>query len=507
MVIRSQFVATAAWCAVLSITGTSCAQENVAATPQAAALQAAAPAVVVEPVSISVAAGARQGFAGFGTSLGNWGGDYQKLTPVERAALSQMMWRDLKMKTLRMWFNLNRFAPTRDARDMTEFRRGYVDSGIIADARRMGVTTLLLAPDNPPEYMTTPREGGGRSLKDEEIDSYTAVIADFIKRLRDETKIRLDVTGIKNEPNDRDRIAPEQMARVITSLRAALDARGLQAVKIIAPESANVDGIFYDTLDRIKADPRAWNAIEGIASHSYNMAATDEGTKRIAGTNKTYWMTEASANGAEVPGDALQGVSLATRFLSDMNHGVTHWIHFLGFETPDPNDNATRIVAYTSAPLKTTVFQKYFYYRQLANTFDIGARFRDSQSTLDGDMVWTYGKKARVTSASARNPDGSWGVGIADFTAPGFNDDPNDNSGYANGYKARSFDVTIQIDELKNVASLPFQVRRSGTGMQDKSAGSVILKNGRATLRINPLELVTLRSAVIRAPKTIRATR
>ena len=29
--------------------------------------------------------------------------------------------------------------------------------------------------------------------------------------------------------------------------------------------------------------------------------------------------------------------------------------------------------------------------------FDVGAVFRDSTSSLEGDMVWTYGNKPRIT--------------------------------------------------------------------------------------------------------------
>jgi hypothetical protein len=76
-------------------------------------------------------------------------------------------------------------------------------------------------------------------------------------------------------------------------------------------------------------------------------------------------MTEASDNGPEEAGNSYRAASLAARFLNDMNHRVTHWIHFLGFEVTDPRDNATRIMAYTPNPLRTTIFQKYFTYQQL----------------------------------------------------------------------------------------------------------------------------------------------
>ena len=224
------------------------------------------------------------------------------------------------------------------------------------------------------------------------------------------------------------------------------------------------------------------------------MAATEKIAQFIAapdGTNlKNYWQTEASANGPEAPDDNLQAASLAARFLSDMNHRVTHWIHFIGAEVPDANDNATRILAYTTNPLQITKFRKYDYYRALTQTFDVGAQFRQSMSDREGEMTWTYGPKPRVTVAAARNPDGTWGIGISNFTAPGFAEKPN-NDGYANGYQAQTFDVTIRVPELKNAL---FTVHRKGPN-GDNWDTALAMRDGTLTVtNVSPLELVTLRS-------------
>ncbi len=463
-----------------------------------------------QSITVTISPGARQTFAGIGTSEGNWGRDYQKLSPQERLSLSKLLWGGLKMKTLRLWENLNEFQPTPGAHDIVDFRARYIDSHLIADAQAQGVTNLLLAPDAMPAHMKVKREGGDAdfALKDESINDYGALIADFIKQVRDETGVHITATGIQNEPNDLDRISPEQMPRVILALREALDARGLKQVQIIGPESANVDGGFYDTLDRIKANAGAWKALDGLASHSYGMAATEDAAKRNEGERgqnlKSYWMTESSANGPEAPGDAIQGASLAARFLSDMNHRVTHWVHFVGFEVPDPNDNATRIIAYQPAPLRTVVFQKYFYYRQLAQAFDVNAAFRQSRSSLEGEMTWTYGPKPRVTVAAARNPDGSWGIGLSNFTAPNFLEVPKENNAgdFFNGFHARTFEVTIEVPELAQAGVLSFQVHRTNSTLNDVAEAPITMKNGRATVMLNPLDLVTLRS--VARPRTPR---
>lgn len=466
-----------------------------ASAPNTAAPNTAALSVEVEP-------GARQTFAGFGTSLGNWGLDYQKLQPSERARLSKMLWGDLGFKTLRLWINLNEYAPTPTQRTTADFRARYIASGIIADARKNGVVSLLLAPDNAPAWVKTKREGGSADFSISDLNGYAGVLADFLAQIQRETGVLIGVTGLQNEPNDLDRLAPEQMAPLIKLLRAQLDRRGLKSVRIIGPESANVDGAFYSALDAIKADPAAWNDLSGIASHSYAMGATPEGTRRIENAQghltKDYWMTEASANGPETEGDTLRAASLASRVLNDANEGVTHWIHFIGFETPDPNDNATRILAFTSAPLRVTTFQKYWTYRQLSEAFPVGSVFRRCRSSLEGDMAWTYGKKPRLNVAGARRADGSWSIALSDFTSPRFNDDPNDASGptgngYENGFKARTFSVKVHLPELSSGRRV-FTVTRSRASGQSAREGSVEMKNGTLEVTIAPLELVTLSS-------------
>ena len=447
-----------------------------------------------EAVTITVEPGERQTFAGFGSSLGNWGRDYQKLSPAERDRLSGLLHGGLKLKSLRLWINLNEYAPTPEKRVTEDFRARYIDSGIVADALKYGVKDLLLAPDNAPESMKVKREGGPQdfALKDESLDAYGDLIAEFLAQIRAETGVVIHATGVQNEPNNLDRIAPEQMPRVVKALRAGLDARGLQAVTIVAPEAANVDGVAHDTLDRLKKDPRAWTALGGIATHSYDMAATEDAAKRIEGPGggnaKAYWMTEASDVGPEREGDAERGASLASRFLNDMNHRVTHWVHFLGFEVPDPRDNATRILAFTPDPLRLTIFQKFYYYRQLGETFDVGAVFRRSQNSLEGPMTWTYGKKPRLTVAAARNPDGSWGIGLSNFTSENFNAEGSP------GQPATVFDATLVIPELAGSGAVTFTEHASNGHLTNANQGVVTLIDGRGTVRVEPLELITLRS-------------
>jgi hypothetical protein len=103
----------------------------------------------------------------------------------------------------------------------------------------------------------------------------------------------------------------ELSVALVKHLRRELDKRGLQSVQIIAPEHASADGVLNEQVDALKNDAAAWSALDGIASHSYNMAASGEIARRITGPDdrnlKEYWMTEASDNGPEAPETIARG--------------------------------------------------------------------------------------------------------------------------------------------------------------------------------------------------------
>ena len=113
-------------------------------------------------------------------------------------------------------------------------------------------------------------------------------------------------------------------------------------------------------------------------------------------------------------------------------------------------------------------------------------------------MTYTYGKKPRINAAVARNPDGSWAVGVSNYTAPTFRDadDEKDFPLHNSGFAAKTFAVTVRVPELAKGGTLRFAVRRSNSGVNNVPAGSVVMHNGVVVIEgVKPLDLVTLRSA------------
>ena len=442
------------------------------------------------PVTITTQSGPRQTFRGLGASLFPWtpAATYNgQLTRAQQRQITRLLWHDARLRSVRLWIHVE---------DPVDFYvDGWIGTNKLPDAIAAGATDLILAPDHVPADM-----GDGHGLiKDAEIPHYAALLAGFIKVFRDRTGILINYAAVLNEPNDRPvKFSDAQWPVMIREYRRALDERGLTSVRIVAPESANCGGDAYAVVDAIHADPRAWKALSGIATHSYNNAATEDMAGRAAG--KQYWITEAGGtfDGDENAHDALQAASIASRFLNDVNHRVTNWQFFIGYEQADPHGNTGRILKYDVAPYRLTVLQKYYYLQQLGQAFDVGAVFRHSLSSLDGEMTYTYGKKPRVNAAVAKNPDGCWAIGVSNYTSPTFQDadDPKDFGLHNSGYHARSYAVTVVVPELVKFKTLRFAVRHSTAAVGNQGDGFVVMHNGRVTVPVGPLELVTLRSDV-----------
>jgi O-glycosyl hydrolase len=457
-------------------------------------------ALAITPINITVQAGARQTFQGLGASqtLGT-SREYAKLQQSQKNTLQKLICKEGNFKIVRLWFSPGKYAPQPGQQNPIDFVKSFVNSGLIADALANGCTTMLLAPDNLPAYMKAEKS---TYIKDSEVLNYATLLANFIFQIKQQYGVTIHATGIVNEPDGKIRDA--QWPVMIKALRQQLDNRNLKDVKIVTPELANGDNVAIRVITAIKNDPEAWKVLAAISTHSYNMAATPAIAKLIEGTNKEYWITEAGANGVEDPGDAIQAASAASRFLSDMNNRVTHWIWFIGHAPSHTQDNATRLVRYFISPFRYDVFQKYYYLQQLSHTFDIGAVFRRSYSSLEKNMTWSFGKKPRIIVASARNPDGSWGIGISNFTSDKFFFTLPANLGLPagtvatnpqTGRAAETFAVTVFVEELAKAGDIKMKMYRSNSNVNNVYIGNALMHQGTVTIpKVESLDLITLRS-------------
>jgi hypothetical protein len=433
--------------------------------------------LATEQVTLTVYPNARQTFGGLGVSDMNYFMSYGKLSSTQQQALARALYHDLHLKVLRLWLADN---PSSDVM-YQDFVRHFVDSHLLKNARQNGVTELLLAPSGDP----TTR-------------AYAARYAEVMRRLRDEKGVRITTTGIANEPN----LTAQQSAYAVKFFREELDKRGLTRVKIVATEHSNCDWKALEEINGIKHDPLAWKALAGISTHSYNNAATNAMVAVIAGSGKQYWITEAGDNGPEDLHDTNRAITMSARFLNDMNHLVTHWVWFLGAEDFDAHDNSTRLIQYypTKSPDAPWFerLRKYFFLQQLSRTFDVGAAFRYTacdRALPTKDLGWTYGQKPALNVAMAKNPDGTWAIGLSNDTdldtAMGTSEAWKLGTRY---YPRASYQVTLHVQELKKVRNLDFQVVCSNETLTQSPQGIVHMHYGTLTLTLNPRDLITLRS-------------
>lgn len=424
-----------------------------------------------QSVTLTVAQDPAQTLEGFGCSLVNL--NHTQIPSLARAELFDRVFGDLHMNVLRLWVQSG--ASLTSAQMKSEFYKSYVDSGIIAAVQQRGVAILLLAPargENPPT---------------EPMAEYASRLAEFIQDVKAERGIKIDVTGIANEPAG---FKPDQMAEAVRLLRQQLDARQLKEVEIIAPEAASADGWALQCIAGIKADPAAWAALRGIATHSYNMAATPDFSKIIAGADKQYWMTEAADNGNERELDANLAASTAARFLNDLNCGVTHWLYFIGFyDSPDvtrDEDNATKLMVYDHQQQQIFRPLKYDWFRQLRAGFPNGSRIYPVKAKPGGDLVFSYGQKPFLNAVAARRPDGSWSLAMVNLTSV------RPDTSISTWHPATLLKVRWEVPPLAGEAAVTLNIYRSDAARRFVSDGHAVMSHGTLTLDLRPSELVTL---------------
>jgi len=432
------------------------AQEIAPATPQS--------------VSLFVQAEPHQTLQGFGCSQVQ----DDPLPEAVRTQLFDRVFGDLKMNVLRLW------VESGDKSGVAEMKKSFLQTypdlaRLIEEARRRGIDTLLLAPAR------------GEASPHEPMADYARKLAVFIALLKAELGVEIHVTGIANEPQG---FTPAQVAECVRALRIALNARGLQKVGIVAPESASADETGLKMIKAIKGDPVAWAGLRGIATHSYNMAATPEFAESTAGSGKEYWQTEAGDNGHEDPADVDRATETAARFLNDLNQGVTHWIWFIGFlGSPDmskDSDNATKLIIYDRQQQRIIPLLKYDWFRQLRAAFPNGSGIHSLRAEPGGTLVFSYGDKPALNAAAAQRPDGGWSLAVVNLTGV------KPNTEIARFQPGTPLTVSWDVRALNDVPELTFKVSRSSATARFVPAGQAVMHAGQITLNIAPRELLTL---------------
>jgi len=427
-------------------------------------------------VHVSIGERPKQKFMGFGASqptdqnrlFTHYGADRVK-------KISDRVYGDLGMNWVRLWVHSG--AKYGVAWMKYQFYKSYFNNGYIDILKSSGVTHFLLAPAR------------GEDKPDESMEEYAIKLAQFIYDVYKERGIRIDVTGIANEPAG---FSPEQIRDTVKFLRVNLDSLGMNHVEIIAPECASPDACVVNAIKTIQASPEVWSALRGVATHSYNMGANYKVEELISDTHKEYWMTEAGRGLPRIideePGETAEASGVAARFLNDMNHSVTHWFWFIGMGHFDkhPNKDSGQVLARPSDKNGGIKFNtKYHYLKQLRTVFDLGAQFYSAVGDEEGRMNWGYGQKPAITVSMAKNVDETWAIASVNTTGI-------DDSRIANFFPSAIYNVSIKVPE--EAANLMYKSFRSRPDGYIQSDTLMTDEYGNINFVLQPHELITLRS-------------
>ena len=424
-------------------------------------------------------------YEGLGTSLLT--PHYSNFAKETRMEMAGMLFGLPGFKYLRLWANTDyqndayRFYKERGLQyeDAKEVRRNMINTGLIPESDTL---ILLMGP-------------GG---KVGDLRPYAKYYAWLISELQNKYGMVTDVTGIANEPNNHDILKAEQVPVLVKYFREELDSVGLEHVKIIAPETSNLDQIAWDMTEAIMNDPEAMDALWGFSTHSYNMCVTELYGRYIQQSGKKYWQTESSENGPEDYNDSIRAVQALARCVSDINLGVNVWIFFVGYFDYWDQDNAIKIIVWHSDRGEYRPLLKYFYFRQFCYTFDVGAEMRFCYTDLpvrpggshaDVYMENTYGLKPPLCAAAGQNPKGDWSFTLTNMTGV--------YSSWAGSqyYPYQAYDVTFQAEELVAAAPEKYLVMRCNDGTRNVIVDTVTMQDGAFTVTINPMDLLSIRKS------------
>jgi hypothetical protein len=301
-------------------------------------------------------------------------------------------------------------------------------------------------------------------IPDSRVGEWAARVADIAKGLED-NGIPMYLAGVYSEPNAYGKLTPRGVAIGVKDLREELDSRGLEHVKVIAPECSMVDGGCVNMLQAIINDPDALEALDGFATHAYRMNVTKSIHDLLHPHGKEHWQTESSS----------QGIQTAGFCLSDVNMGVTVWTHFFAvFDRTD--EHRFMVIGYDLNTGDYDIYSMFYYYKQLDRTFPAGTRMRLCQSSNSGNpwMYYTNGVVPPHSVAAGAAPDGRMGIAIAN--------------------RSGASDFIVDVKELEATSEpADMEVNRVNDG-GIQQVQDVTLENGKVRVHVGGNEMVTLRS-------------
>jgi len=247
------------------------------------------------------------------------------------------------------------------------------------------------------------------------------------------------------------------------------------------------DGDTAAYLNAILADPNALNALDAIDMQSYGRGLTNREYQLARENGKELWVSLSATDGLNNNmNDPILGPISAGNILSNLNHGVSLWHHWLMSDLTN-NDGGFKL--------------RFKYIANISKNIKPGARMRqctsDNPDLPSPDMRWNFNLREDggiepwqpdIIAAAGENPDESWFISIVNL------------SGIHSQHKAsvyagtpKSYHVTITSEELSNYRVL-FNVSKCTAVAGILPAGVDTMLAGSLELIVNSEESLVLRS-------------
>jgi hypothetical protein len=194
---------------------------------------------------------------------------------------------------------------------------------------------------------------------------------------------------------------------------------------------------------------------------------------------------------------------------ADLNHLCNVWMFYVGIKGVESDwrmsghqNTAFYMILYRTEEQDWNYLLKSWYFKQASATIKPGAIVRRASTNLlqtnpekydlktDSTMVYAYGRKAPLYLASAVNTDGSWGIGLTNFTGD-IIDTP-----LTMAFPPVSFRLTVTIEELADSGDIGFTLHRcNATAPYIHNEGTVLMHDGMVSIdSIGPFDMITLLS-------------
>ncbi len=456
--------------------------------------------IPVQNYDITVETDERQTYEGFGFSMASSSGSHDSRSDWEKEKIAQYGYDDLKVEALRLWLPNKSTFVSADKINLMPFINQY-KSGFLDIAKKRGIKLLLAPQDHFPDFLkgedvnpdTGKKQGWGGGVRPSMADTYAKLLAMVVRDLKFEYDVPIYATGIANEPSN---MSAQSMALIIPALRKYLDEFDCSEVFIVAPELANNDWRAIEFFDYFKARPEAWSNIDMLSTHSYNMSVTEQiGKYTDELESKRFWQTESSITHYDDSAGYGVAVTTAARFINDLNHWCTLWMHFQGISSG--TTERTSVSGWNGAKREPEHKKMYWYIKQIVDTYDKGAIFYHSISDQLGEMEYTYGIKCPLYCATAQNPDGTWAICVLNATDTVMREAEQPMSKFRKENVLRAdtvMNVKLNVLGLAESGTQKFKVMRSGKEGLYEEVSEITAEDGVINLTLQPGDLYSLRS-------------